>query len=453
MFSRITVNEALQALEADDEKCPSNLFVDFDHTLLRQNSTSLFLSSARPKIFVKLIKAILIIFILRFYSSRENRQLERMHVFFVAALLPWNLWLWRWQAATFAKRHMSHEFVQLLLKRDPAKTVVLSAGYSLIIRPMIANNLPNIQLLATKINPLLKIPYKLDMLRDAGYSDPQIQSAAFITDSLDDSDLLKACRLPILIEPLHDAITESSTYIPLWYTFRVKFDYRHARSQILFMDIPIILFPLLPFRSVSALVESVMLLFSLYAIYEIGYWENDTKGRLSESRAAIYDGRLDSRAAWGFALAAAAGSLITMSDRPVHDMLTWVGVLIILRVLYTIYNSRTPWCRVLLYPLLQLIKYFSIYLVIYPSTILLIFPAAQILYMSHKYSIYRSGGKVDLLQLETLRMVLIIAQLSVGMLVLRESADITVYTVLLLGLVWLNIKLYRRRCTEARAAH
>lgn len=164
----------------------------------------------------------------------------------------------------------------------------------------------------------------------------------------------------------------------------------------------------------SALLGLLLLHFSLWAIYEVGYFENDLvaatiepDGKVPE-RFNAYRDRFYEPVSWAVAIvlgAAAIWVLVRGGLLPratvesglaagLFPFLLWVLVLIGLRLTYRVYNRIDKASRVFLYLPLQLFKYgFGVVLLpLAPAGAALIF--AQVIRRWVPYIVYRNTGSL-----------------------------------------------------------
>lgn len=171
------------------------LLLDFDETLWLLNSTEEFLAQARP---AWLARAILTSVILlrpvgrRLWPEKWFYWKDWMRVRSITFLMPWCLRSWRRRAKTLGREHQNIELIRILTSKTPLKVVVVSNGFRPLISPLLDGmELQVDQLIAAplisggawrqrgkRVNAEAEIP-------------PQtLDDACFVTDHLDDADLL-----------------------------------------------------------------------------------------------------------------------------------------------------------------------------------------------------------------------------------------------------------------------
>jgi hypothetical protein len=405
---------------------PSPVFVDFDYTLFGSNSTELFIASCKPSLLVAIIE-----FVVRRCVpwrltglSGHFRLRDFVCCMAIIILCPWSIFLWRRRAPQLFARHASPEIASRLSEVALPRVVIVSFGMKAIIEPLLKGSLwQDARLIAT---PSLPAPQyfgrgKLPLVR--GYfSDEQIAASTFLTDSLDDRDLLEASGEGILIEPQGETCRAiEHLYMPLRYTARAKYASSYVVDQVLFVEC--LLAVIATVTSFGDLLSKLACMpfftLSLMCIYEIGYFENDMEAAAREhaptltKQASRFRAFPMQPAAWIWAVAAAAVGAWLACATGALDValllrigLIWLGSLILLRVVFFAYNRVRPAARIAIYPVLQMFKYLPLFL-LFPAT-----PAGALLAfcqaatMSLIYLIYRQTGHRRVFDKEQFRTVL-----------------------------------------------
>ena len=404
------------------------VFIDFDHTLFGTNTTELFIAWCRPRWLASLIDLIVReLFPWRLTGLRHAfRVRDYVCCVILLAVMPWNLCLWRLAAAKTWRKYGQAELNVFLDRVDRNEIVIVSFGMKLLIDALVRESeWRGAQVIAT---PLLAGRKhfgvgKLQMVRRSNRSDV-LDTAAFITDSNDDADLLGAVALGIRIEPLGEVFRSlERLYFPFRYTMRAKYPFKYFIDQLLFVDMAVIV--IATSGSWSSLVNDVLIVTPLFLafmmIYEIGYFENDAVGASHEETPSLTANVARFRHypievnAWIWALAFTfCGTTIyeyihpTIKGAWVAVTLTWIAVLGMSRAVFFCYNRIQVASRLFTYPLLQLLKYGSIFLVLPPASIMgeaLI--SGQIVLMSVVYLVYRAGGRKPNLDRELWRTLII----------------------------------------------
>jgi hypothetical protein len=414
---------ALAERAADDD---GKIFVDFDHTIFSCNSTELFIASCKPTFMAAAID-----FVVRDCIPWRLTGLPRWFRLrdfvccaLIVLLMPWTLLLWRRQAPALFSRYESHEVLNALEKLDPSRMVVVTFGMEFIVRSLLrGTRWENIPLVAT---PLV-LPRrhfargKLALLSEM-FGSSAVAASTSISDSLDDRDLLSASRHGILIQPQGEEFRSAEhCYFPLRYTIKAKYNLVHMVDKIILVDL--LLLVLSTSRDFDDLLRRLVcmpfLVASLTCVYEMGYFENDTVAARSESKPTLTD---DVRrflaypmypSAWlwavGLGVAGCAAAVFTRSmpfDALVPAIMSWVISLVLLRMVFFIYNQQEVQHRIFIYPVLQLMKYLPVFFLIQPTMMGVILVISQVAMMSMVYTAYRLGGKTKDLNKEAFRTVI-----------------------------------------------
>ena len=388
------------------------VFVDFDHTLFACNSTELFIATCRPSAVAAIIEFVVRRCIpWRLTGLRGHGRLrDFICCLAIMVICPWSLPIWRRKAPELFKQYVSGEIASRLSEVGRERVVIVSFGMTAVIKPLLADSLwRNTRLMATPSIPSLQYfaRGKLPLVRGS-FSDTQIEESTFLTDSLDDADLLEASGRGILIEPQGDPFRAvEHLYIPLRYTARAKYTFSYVLDQVLFVECLMVVIATATtfggFLSRAACVPLFTL--SLMCIYEIGYFENDMVAAAREDAPTLTKQAMRFRnfpiqpAAWFWAIAAAAagGGLAWFTGAMqtpflLWAALIWLGTLILLRSLFYAYNRVRMAGRIALYPVLQVMKYLPFFF-LFPSTLAgAILAFCQVTTMSLIYLVYRQTG-------------------------------------------------------------
>ena len=401
-----------------------DILVDFDHTLLAGNSTDLFIASCRPTWLASVLDIVLrrclpwpLLRMKRWYNLRD-------HVCVVAllALTPWNLVLWKRKAPGLFESYKSSRVIQLLEDRGGCDVAIVTFGIRFIIQALICESqFRDCRLMAAPILP--PISYfakgKLDLAR-AAFTEEAIAGASFISDSIDDSDLLQAVKDGVLIDPEKQQQSPSEKhYLPLKYTAAAKYPRSYVIDQFLFVDTAVIL--LATVRSLSGFIWEILFvplfMISLMCVYEIGYFENDMFAAGSEKKPTLTGREERFRSypiqpgAWIWSLFAGAFALVmtyfagvNWGTRLAVYGFMWLALLGLLRSTFYLYNRLPVSRRPYFYPLLQIEKYASLLLIVPPTAAGVCLVLSQITLMTLTYLRYRlgnrrSGGNRDILRL------------------------------------------------------
>jgi hypothetical protein len=395
-----TKKEALDALTSSQY---SAVLLDFDHTLFLDNSTDRYLDALRPRLLAFLLVAAsdwIIRALAWFGLCSYNNQRDFMRVLVCTLLMPWNLLWWRAVAAKLAKEKINASLLESLPEDKPV--VVVSHGFHHIIKPMLdAVGLSRAEIIASHALPPfrnLRIQGKFHAL------DHDVTNALFITDK--DDEPAEAVAKSYSIEwcpptpPPFDGY-----YVPLRYTVEGKYaNRRYFTYQILQEDFVLLL---LAYAFSPLYVVGLWFLFlSLYAIYEIGYFDNDHIAARKEEKPVVSEAALKFAShprikpwVWSFILAACGILPLYYAGDISYSLPTtlfvWLVILVSVYSVFYVFNQIGPRKRILLFPLLHILKTFS-FVVILPLTLIgFLLLAAQVLSISTNYLIYRLGGNLE----------------------------------------------------------
>lgn len=417
--SKVTVDTIRrQIAEAD-----SPVLVDFDHTLFASNSTELFISRCRPSLVTAAID-----FLVRgcvpwrlVPGGRGHRIRDYLCVALLVVLMPWNLLLWRRAAPALFEQHRATGISTLFADVDRSRLTIISYGMTFVIRGLLrGSEYESTAVVATPLRPRPswfaggKTAKAVGAVGEGG-----VARAVFVSDSLDDADLLGACRSGLLVPPQGERLlAREHLYIPMRYTARVKFSPSYTLDQFLLVDALIIAIALT--YDVASLLHFVviapLLLLSVMSVYEVGYFENDMHASKSEKRPRLdpsvsrfrdYPIRFQ---AWIWAAIFAAvglGAAVQLDELGTDEVLTagisWGLLLVVLRAVFFFYNRTSTERRMFLYPLLQALKYGAVFLVFAPTVLGVTLVMSQIMAMWATYVVYRLDGRKEALNRELFR--------------------------------------------------
>jgi hypothetical protein len=420
---RRDLDQALGDRAIDDD---GKIFVDFDHTIFSCNSTELFIASCKPSFMAAAID-----FVVRDCIPWRLTGLPRwfrLRDYVCCALLfllmPWTLLMWRRNAPALFARHESQEVRSNLETLSAGQIVIVTFGMGFIVRCLLrGSRWEGTPLVAT---PLLAgrrhfARGKLLLLEDH-FGRAEIAASTAISDSPDDLDLLLACRHGILIQPQGEEFrTAEHLYFPLRYTIRAKYGLLHMVDKVILVDLLLLL--LSTSRDLDDILRHLLclpfLVLSMMCIYEIGYFENDMVAAKSEAKPTLTSAVQRFRAypiqpgawLWGIGLGI-LGCLAAVATRSMPfsalatGIVSWVISLVMLRVVFFIYNQQETRSRILIYPVLQLMKYLPVFLLIHPTVLGVILATSQVAMMSVVYTAYRLGGDTKPLNKEAFRTIL-----------------------------------------------
>lgn len=416
---RVTANTVRRQIAEPD----SPVLVDFDHTLLASNSTELFISHCRPSLVVAVIEVLVrgCVPWRLVPGGRGFRIRDYLCVVLIVVLTPWNLPLWRRAAPALFERHRATAICAFFADVDRSRLTIISYGMAFVIRGLLrGSEYQSAALLAT---PPLPRPswFAGGKMTTAvgGVGEGGIARAVFVSDSLDDADLLGACRSGLLVPPQGEQmVARERLYIPMRYAARVKFSPLYTLDQFLLVDALIIVIAVT--YDVASLLHFMViapvLLLSVMSIYEIGYFENDVLASRFEERPVLdpsvsrfrdYPIRVQ---AWIWAAACAAaglGAAVLLDELDTDEIVTaaisWALLLVVLRAVFFLYNRTRTERRMYVYPVLQALKYGSVLLVFMPTVLGVALLISQIMAMWATYVVYRLDGRKDALNRDLFR--------------------------------------------------
>lgn len=399
------------------------VLVDFDHTLFASNSTELFISRCRPSAVVAVIDLLVRVCVpwRLVPGGRGHRIGDHLCFFLIVLLTPWNLVRWRREAPALFAQHRVDSLTGFLNDVDRSRLTIISFGMAPVIRGLLrGSEYESAALLAT---PLLPRPSWFAGGKTAtavgAVGEQGVARAVFLSDSLDDADLLEACHLGLLVPRKGRALSSRERlYVPMRYTARVKFSRWYTLDQFLLVDT--LLIAIAVTYDVASLLHFLvvvpLLLLSLMAVYEIGYYENDMHAAQFEVDPALdpavarfrdYPIRFQAwvwsvgLAAAGLAAAVLLGELAT--DEVLAAGLSWGLLLVVLRVVFYVYNRTPVEVRTFLYPVLQGLKYGAVFLVFVPTVVGVLLVTSQIAAMWATYVVYRLDGRKEALDRDLFR--------------------------------------------------
>lgn len=397
-----------------------HVLLDFDQTLFLDNSTERYLDSLRPRLLAFLLVAATDWFV-RAYAwfglCSYNNQRDFTRVLVCTVLMPWHLLRWPVVAKRFAKNQMNQQLLDTLPPDKPL--IILSFGFHHIIHPILhATGLSKATLICSRTGPHfenLRVSGKPAALKKYA---PHcvLERALFLTDSEDDDDVVQSVAKAHVTEwcpPTTPAF--KGYYLPMRYTVEGKYaNRRYFTYQIVQEDFVLLL--LAYSFSLPHVVSLWFLFLSLYAIYEIGYYENDHVAAAREAKPIVSDAAHSFAShprfkpwVWAFLLGL-VGIVFALDKFPlVVSLVGWFGILAGGRLIFFAFNRLAPKKRTIIFPLLHILKTFSFVLFI-PLTLLgALLLAAQVMSISINYIIYRFGDNLARFNRQAWRLILFMA--------------------------------------------
>jgi hypothetical protein len=439
------VSDSKRVAHALTQRLSAEVLLDFDYTLFGSNSTERYLAHAKPTLLVSMLLCpVRYLIPWRLIAGRGwFRIRDYFSVLIVTVLTPWNLSRWQRDAPRIFEMHSSHPLADVIAGVPVERITIVSFGFDRLINALLRQSrwkscrricLPFL------INPARLSHGKFAMIKRV-LTDEQIQSAMMITDSEDDRDVLDAVADPFLIHPTGPHFSaDIALYLPLRYTAMAKYNRRFVWDQVFCVEFIIVILATAPaWVATPAIFFSALPLFiSLYAIYEIGYFENDQLAARNEERPvvsaksdAFKDSGLKIQAwLWATCLGAMGCTIDSMAQTNKIELLlpklaVWLLVLVLVRLLFFIYNRRASGRRLLIYPALQAAKLFGVFALLPPSLLGIALAFAQMVMMWMNYAIYRAGGDKSSFPRDGVRLVAFTI-LSLGIVVVRHAKMSTI---------------------------
>lgn len=394
--------------------------VDFDETLLLVNSTHAYLDSAHPSLAAYAItRGVDRSFALLAPNRPHIVWIYRdwLRVLLVTILLPWTWFLWRFHyAGKAARRWTNRRLLAAIDGRSADLVAVISNGFSPIVRPVMREMGVDAPLVAGSLlrGYRIRARGKLSAWKEKLPTlDPA--TTAFITDSTDDEKLLAACGSGGLVKWHEEPIQPfRNVYIPFLYTERVKRrNRRYVWRGVVMQDLVAVLiaFAFIPARSHFLIPGIAALQFSLWLVYEFGYFDNDRRagsereGHVPETFAR-HSGRMRPRSACliigGCAI---LGAVLFSMGRPEVALepgsvavaaglalCLWLPFLGAVYLLFRLYNRTDEKLRIFIYPALQIVRLSGLALLLPLSLVGKAIIAAFVVGRSVPYIVYRASG-------------------------------------------------------------
>ncbi|WP_028006601.1 HAD family hydrolase [Solimonas flava] len=392
--------EALAALRLHQ----GPVLLDLDETLYLRNSTEDFLDSARPGLLALLLLRLLdLLQPWRWSGGEATRDVWRVRL--LLTLMPWTGSLWRRRVAALALAHGNAPLLETV-HLHCREAWIVTAGFEPIVRPLAeALGFDAGRVLASSL-------HRFEDRRDgklprvtAALGDEAVRRSLVLTDSHDDAPLLDACARPLrTVWPGAEfRAALGRVYLPGQYLTQVKRPgERYILRGILQEDFAFWLLASLALAAAPLLhvLGLGALLVSFWAVYEMGYVDNDRvaaryerEPKLSEAfhRAPVATPRL---LPWLWAAGAGAAGifLLRWPAAPLpRDGLAWAATLLATHLWFAFYNRVDKNSRVWLYPGLQLARSIA-FVALVPVTIVgMVALAAHVLARWMPYVVYRNG--------------------------------------------------------------
>lgn len=419
-------------------------FVDFDHTLFLPNSTEVFLRSAQPYAIYALLLAALKI--LRPWQLKGAQSSfvwrDTIRALSIIVLAPWTLLTFPAKARRLFREQLNRKLDAMLADVPIDQIVIVSFGFRFVIKALVAGTrYEHARLVAPSLFGAIKARKngKIAMLAAHGMSVDKATDVMITDNATDDADIMAACQDGFDIQWTDAQAANPITpgYVPFFYTAKIKRDPAFFIKQVALEELPIVLLAYGLFGwgfSVSSWIALGLLFAALIIVYEIGYAENDQVGLRNEAKPKLTDAffkyqhyRVAPHAwIWGGVVTVLA--IAILPDARIADMLTrlglgadgssmqghailvgiWIGVLVISRLAFWLFNTVTlPW-RVFAYLPLHISKYFGFALLFPIAAIGLALLYAHIVRTWALYAVRRAGGDIEFLSSQFVRFAFLI---------------------------------------------
>jgi phosphoserine phosphatase len=402
---------------------PSCAILDFDETLWLRNSTEEFLHAVRPNIIAAILLQILGQLKPWRMISRQHPEYYRDWIRIAAVLLfaPWSYFTWQRKAARLGPQYLNTVLLDAIRKARPGQIYVASYGFGFIVKPLLAAIDKDIRLVAAASlhnGAALRKKGKGRALSDL-LGPATVKDSIVVTDNFVDRDLCMLSDHGIYVQ-WRDAVYRQaglSPMLPLSYTARIKRPKeRYVLHGILGYDYAVLwlAYALLSPNIVATSLAIGFYLLAFFAVYEIGYYENDRVGLAREKKpvvsAEFAELGHNFKPAWawlfGIVLAAMGAGVQTLLQPAAATRIGelngftlfayyWsmaLTLLVVTRLTFMWFNSLTPRLRIVPMLILQVERTLGYVLM------LAIDVAGAVLCVSHAigrwvpYVIYRFGG-------------------------------------------------------------
>lgn len=397
------------------------LILDFDHTLFLSNSTEEYLACAQPAILTSLVLALIEgLKPWRLFPGDDLRFIYRdaIRVLVITVLFPWTFLVWKLKAKRLASEHANSEILIFLDYPNWKNIVIATNGFNFIVKELLKpfESIHGFVLLSSNFNNIangIRRKGKLAYLNSCCPDLVDFSKTTFISDNEDDLDLMNIVDNPISVtwESAKHFRAHENVYIPFVYTEGSnRGNNGHVINTILLTNYLILTltYGFSAGLSLSVLLGLLFLSISFWCIYEAGYYENDFREIKYESTGGEGKKILKFKnypaeiGAWTWGFCSGFAGITFLSRGGIIDCNTlfdfcfyssaWLGWLLVVRLVFKLYNYSKLEFRILIYPVLQLFR-MSGPLLFIPLNILGIFLiASQATSRWIWYLVYRMGG-------------------------------------------------------------
>lgn len=429
-----TAAQTMRAVSSAGAGTP--VILDFDETLFLRNSTEAYLDAVYPRpLGATALVALKAIRPWRWFPEQYREDDVAKDWFLVVAmtlLFPWTRWVWQGRAKKLANAYSNRTLIQAVEANPQAKVVIATLGFDLVVMPLI-RHLPmdlgagrSCQVIACRFWQGLRdrARGKRAMVTEA-LGKSAVGSAVAVTDAQKDWPLLSAVATPCLLTwPEAKFIPAmADVYVPLFYSEKVKNPKNSHIAKRVLMGHWAFLVIALSFLSPHPVINALSLLlltFSYWCVYEVGYQENDLIGEKYESKPILsetyiaYKSRINLTnipAPWYAAMGIAIPGLLLLEvsqrSAPISSTLAnlgelwspvlfggliWMALLVAVRLTFWVYNQFNEEARIWIYPILQIQKLFGFTLLAGTNVVGALLLLSLLLCRWLHYSIYRCGG-------------------------------------------------------------
>ncbi|MDZ7952993.1 haloacid dehalogenase-like hydrolase [Nostoc sp. DedQUE09] len=418
-----SVPDVIDVIETAPSSTP--ILVDLDETIFLRNSTQEYLNTLQPRPLGWLLLTLLnFLKPWNWLPGEIKGEVSRdwMRVLVATLLFPWTVILWQWRAKQLAQAYGNTTLVEALTKNPDSRVILTTQGFDFIVRSL-SKHLPVTfhDVIACRFwQGAIDRQRGKHFLVTASLGENEVTRAIAITDSKDDNPLLACVATPCLvIWPEANYVSAmSDLYIPFLYLERAKRPGKKYFLKAILLDDLVVLIIALSWVNSQPILHAISMLFlvlSFWCIYELGYVENDIIAERFEKNPTLsetyqkYKNRISVWQAWLWSVIFAVPGLIVLeltkvvsSDKSFAfelsaiDLVTvltkmafWIGILLVVRATFYVYNHVDKQTRIWLYFLLQAYKYFGFLVVTKTNIIGTILFIAEVISRWIRYFVYR----------------------------------------------------------------
>jgi len=444
---------------------PGPIIVDLDETLYLRNSTEDFLDSARPALLALVLLRLLdVVQPWRWTGGVATRDVWRVRV--VGTLMPWTWSTWQARAPDLAAE-FTNQALLTGLRSINGRLVVATVGFQPIVAPLLrAMGLADARLLATNASWLsARQAGKLPMVERA-LGERAVAESLVLTDSTDDLPLLERCARPLrtLWPEARFRRALSHVYLPGEYTTFVKRPGEMYLSRsVIREDFACWLFASLALAS-APLFHTIglgLLLISFWAIYELGYMDNDLQAARFEAKPHLTDQYFTRREYvhqwqplfWAAGAGVLGLAVLRYPARPVAaDVGRWLFVLLATLLWFRLYNRFDKQTRIWMFVGLQFARAGAFLILVPAAPIAVSAIGALLLARWVPYYHYRVDGEWPRGRQDTARLLffVVLATLQASTQGVSTIANGTALSFLVWNALWARKELWSIRAEAER---